>query len=167
LELVVDRARLGLQPSSRDRGRSDAGLDVPRSARRCRIGRRDVLEYLGDLAIDWIRVSPGEQLVQNDAQRAGVEPVGQRGRQRDADMQYPLHKAEVALETVRNEIYTAATKFPPFNSAHEGAAVIKEEFDELWEAVKGKQLSKQDQYGEAVQVAAMAVRFMLDCGPDE
>ena len=81
--------------------------------------------------------------------------------------QYPSHKVQAALDAVRHELYEASSKFPPFNSAHEGAAVIKEEYDELWDAVKGKQFSKQDQYGEAVQVAAMAVRFMLDCGPNE
>lgn len=34
------------------------------------------------------------------------------------------------------EMADASSKFPPFNSGHEGFAVLKEEVDELWEAVK-------------------------------
>ncbi|MBA7577647.1 hypothetical protein ES708_19500 [subsurface metagenome] len=52
---------------------------------------------------------------------------------------------------------------PYFNSYHEGYAVIKEELDELWEEVKkypnqdNKNLKK-----EAIQIGAMALRFVYD-----
>ena len=51
-----------------------------------------------------------------------------------------------------------------FNSHHEGYAVIKEELDELWEEIRKrdglrmKPLLKK----EAVQVGAMALRFLVD-----
>jgi glutamyl-tRNA reductase len=50
------------------------------------------------------------------------------------------------------------------NSAHEGWAVIWEELDELWDEVRAKQGARDvaKMRKEAVQVAAMAMRFVLD-----
>lgn len=62
------------------------------------------------------------------------------------------------------ELSVACAEFPVFNSAHEGYAVIKEELDELWDEIKDKNSTKTLQYHEAKQVAAMAIRFMLDLG---
>lgn len=65
---------------------------------------------------------------------------------------------------VQRELERATTKFPPFASAHEGYAILLEEVDELWEEVK-KSPSNRDPKAlrkEAVQVAAMAIRFIRD-----
>ena len=43
---------------------------------------------------------------------------------------------------------------------HEGYAIIKEELDELWEEIKSKNRTPTNLYIEAMQVAAMGVRFM-------
>lgn len=69
-----------------------------------------------------------------------------------------------ALTEVEEEVIFAARKFPEFNSAHEGFAVLKEEVDELWEEVRAKQGTRDPGKlrKEAVQVAAMALRFILD-----
>lgn len=61
-----------------------------------------------------------------------------------------------------------AAKWPPFNSAHEGYAILLEEMDELKAHVWANQ-KRRDLDGmraEAVQVAAMAVKFiqMIDSG---
>lgn len=69
---------------------------------------------------------------------------------------------ERVLELVRLELVSATRKFGPMASAHEGYAVILEEMDELWEAIKSKNLTREDIQAEAIQVAAMAVRFLLD-----
>lgn len=69
------------------------------------------------------------------------------------------------LEDVRAELTSAMAAFPPFNSAHEGFAVIQEEFNtELWEEVCAKQGARDiaRMRKEAVQVAAMAIRFIHD-----
>ncbi len=68
------------------------------------------------------------------------------------------------LEDVKDEVSRAVSKFPPFNSAHEGWAVLFEEVDELWEEVRAKQGERHldDMRTEAIQVAAMAVRFAMD-----
>lgn len=68
---------------------------------------------------------------------------------------------DTALE-VANELNSAREKFPPFHSAHEGFAVLKEEVDELWDEIKMKGASKARMREEAIQVAAMAIRFVQD-----
>ena len=65
------------------------------------------------------------------------------------------------LRNVGEEVERAQAKFPPFNSGHEGYAVIKEELDELWDHVKGNTAYSPAAMIEAQQVAAMGVRYML------
>jgi len=67
---------------------------------------------------------------------------------------------EQASMEVLQELHRARKKFPKLNSGHEGYAVILEELDELWECVKNNQphLARK----EAVQVAAMALAFMVE-----
>lgn len=75
------------------------------------------------------------------------------------------HSVHLALEEVRQEIYKAKKNWPdPAHSAHEQYAVLLEEVDELWDHVKVNQ-KKRDLVAmrkEAMQVAAMAVRFMTE-----
>lgn len=67
------------------------------------------------------------------------------------------------LTLVRAELIRAMTKHPTsFHNAHEGYAVLQEEADELWEAVKGDDAYTKWGLDEAVQVAAMGVRFVVD-----
>lgn len=69
------------------------------------------------------------------------------------------------IEKVLLEVLRAQQLFPPFNSGHEGHAIIREELDELWEAVKLKQstVGRDDKMQkEATQVAAMAIRFLIE-----
>lgn len=68
------------------------------------------------------------------------------------------------LDEVQGEVMNAQKHWPAFNSAHEGFGVLMEEVDELWDHVKTNQ-HKRDIKGmrkEAIQVAAMAVRFALE-----
>lgn len=71
-----------------------------------------------------------------------------------------------AFREVREEFDRAARLWGSMQSAHEGYAIILEELDELWEMVqqsqKGK-VTREEMRAEACQVAAMAVRFMVDC----
>jgi hypothetical protein len=63
------------------------------------------------------------------------------------------------------EATRAAEEFPGFHSMHEGYAVILEELDEMWEAIKSN--DREAAFQEAVQVGAMAARFIADFGADE
>lgn len=78
----------------------------------------------------------------------------------------PKDGSEGLLGLIEQELKTAQTSYPAFHSAHEGYAVLKEEVDELWEAVRKKQGTTgrpEAIRAEAVQVAAMAIRIILDC----
>lgn len=64
------------------------------------------------------------------------------------------------LERVTDELAAARRKFPNFHSAHEGYAVLLEECDELWDAIKHD--DGDGMRREAIQVAAMALRLLTD-----
>jgi hypothetical protein len=67
------------------------------------------------------------------------------------------------IDEVLREYNSATATHGPFNSAHEGYAVLDEERDELWDEVKKRNHNKVAMRREAVQVAAMALRFIVDC----
>lgn len=70
-----------------------------------------------------------------------------------------------AHDDIAAELVRARAKHPgPFNSSHEGYAVLAEEVDELWDEVK-KQTDERSfakMRKEAVQIGAMALRFIED-----
>lgn len=68
------------------------------------------------------------------------------------------------FDDIRKEVETAEAKFAPMNSAHEAYGVLLEEVDELWAHVKTNQKRRdiEAMRKEAIQVAAMAVRFARD-----
>jgi hypothetical protein len=65
---------------------------------------------------------------------------------------------------IKQELIRATQGNGAFNSAHEGYAVLLEEVDELWDEVKLKRKlrDKTKMKAEAVQIAAMAIRFIHD-----
>jgi hypothetical protein len=72
----------------------------------------------------------------------------------------PLNRV---LDELRIEVSKARSKHAPMNSPHEGWAVILEELTpELWEHVCGDTGRSPEARHEALQVAAMGVRYILD-----
>lgn len=71
---------------------------------------------------------------------------------------------EKAYELVQAEVERAISLYPAFRSHHEGYAIIKEEVEELWEIIKRKpdSVKLEELREEAVQTAAMALRFLID-----
>ena len=65
------------------------------------------------------------------------------------------------MQAVDAEYRRAVSLHGAFNSTHEGYAIIKEEVDELWDGVK-KNDDKKLLREEAIQIAAMAIRFCID-----
>lgn len=74
-----------------------------------------------------------------------------------------MQTTRITLE-IRAELDRAMLRWPSMKSAHEGYAVILEELEELWELVRVK--TDQHDYAamekEAIQIGAMAARFVLD-----
>lgn len=68
-----------------------------------------------------------------------------------------------ALRDVEVELVFAVDRFAPFNSPHEGYAVVLEELDEAWDEIKANRALES--LCEMNQVAAMAVRYLVDIGP--
>jgi NTP pyrophosphatase (non-canonical NTP hydrolase) len=73
------------------------------------------------------------------------------------------------LMAVAQEWKNATEKWPVFNSAHEGFAVLLEEMDELWDHVRTNQKNRDlnAMKREAIQVAAMGLRFATEVCDDE
>ena len=67
-----------------------------------------------------------------------------------------------ALRAVGLELIRARRRFAPFASAHEGIAVIREEYLELERAVFHG--TGEEALEEAVQLSAMAARYVIDIG---
>jgi hypothetical protein len=75
----------------------------------------------------------------------------------------------LAISAIVNEYNKATRDHKSFNSAHEGIAVIKEEYDELWDEIKKKPGSRSPEkmLEEAAQLGAMAKRLIVDiCLPE-
>jgi hypothetical protein len=67
------------------------------------------------------------------------------------------------LALVAEELTKARRKFEPFNSPHEGYAVIREELErELWAHVCDNTGRSAEAMDEAIQTAAMALRYVYD-----
>ena len=64
------------------------------------------------------------------------------------------------LRAIFDECERGTEKHGDFASLHEGYAVIKEEFDELWDEIKERDYSLERLEEEATQVAAMAFKFL-------
>ncbi len=113
--------------------------------------------------------------------RRGIVYQDGTGDQQFLSLTDPIDKA---LLDVTREYAQATEKFPvPFHSAHEGLAVIEEEFIELRDEVfrnplknfkncsqgfKDRRIAihKRDMRKEAIQLAAMALKFLTQVVPD-
>lgn len=73
------------------------------------------------------------------------------------------------LQAIFKEYLRASEKFGPFASPHEGASIIREEYEELWEEIKKKPTDRSlvQMREECIQVGAMALRFLVDLCPVE
>src|ERR1035437_5298780 len=69
---------------------------------------------------------------------------------------------DFVMKAVLAELNRALGKHKGIQSAHEGYAVILEELDELREEIKKKQPLTDRMREEAIQVAPMGLRFVLN-----
>jgi len=84
---------------------------------------------------------------------------------REPDATYPeLVEALIAgvMDRVEREVRASMRKHRPMYSPHEGHSVIREELDELWDHVKADTGTSYEGGKEAVQVAAMGIRYLID-----
>lgn len=67
-----------------------------------------------------------------------------------------------ALREIAGELARVMARRPEFNSPHEGWAVLREEVDELWEHVRSDTGRTVEARDEAIQIAAVAVRYAAE-----
>src|SRR6266581_6741784 len=90
------------------------------------------------------------------------------GRKMKAIEANAREKFDQVVAQIWAEYLFAINKFPVFRSKHEGYAIVKEELDELWEEIKVHDKKDGSRVnGEALQLATMAIRFLVDLGFDE
>lgn len=127
-----------------------------------------------DVTIKDVQVGPLGEPLEFPAQSqeappvtATVPPKGASGKTPDQRMNALL--AAVIFPAVRKlgeeaaeELHRANKKHGTlFASPHEGYSVILEELDELWEHIKDNTSRTNEARAEAIQVAAMALKFAL------
>lgn len=66
------------------------------------------------------------------------------------------------VDEVQHELNSARMKFETFPTAHHGLAVLHEEYTELQTEVYARNFDKSKARREAIQIAAMAIRFVED-----
>jgi hypothetical protein len=74
-----------------------------------------------------------------------------------------LQLAEAVANAIDMEYMRASMKHLRLHSAYEGAAVLKEKYDILWEEVR--RLDVEQMRTAAVRLAATALRFVVDTCP--
>lgn len=79
-----------------------------------------------------------------------------------------MNDVVAVFSEVISELRKAQEKHEPMHSAHEGLAVIWEEFEELKHEVWKQRHDMQSMRQETLQLAAMTIRFLIDvCGKEE
>ena len=74
-------------------------------------------------------------------------------------------KLNELTELIEKEMTFGFIEYGPYHSAHEQYAVLKEEVEEWWDAIKGN-MADSCQY-ELLQVAAVALRYIIENGDAE
>ena len=67
-------------------------------------------------------------------------------------------------DLVGNEMQFGYKKYGKYHNSHEHYAVLKEELDEYWDDVKANKSETPQAMYELVQVAAVALRYVLERG---
>lgn len=66
-----------------------------------------------------------------------------------------------ATQEVLKELSRANKEFSLFNSKHEGISIIREEFEEMWDEIKEKNVSNVNVQAKCIQLGAMAIKFLI------
>lgn len=85
-----------------------------------------------------------------------------RGEENARDRVNPRTLLEVAMEYTR-----AISLHGHFHSLHDGYGVMAEEFDEFWDEIKARHPDRSKLKEEAIQLAAMCLKFVDDFCTDE
>lgn len=74
----------------------------------------------------------------------------------------PAFRYSLVIEAVFDEVVRARSEHAPMRGAHDGHALILQEVHGLWGAIKDRRCDAQEMRDRAIQVAAMAVAFVVE-----
>ena len=77
-----------------------------------------------------------------------------------------MNNQDIIILNILEEVKSTRKCYGKIHSPHEGYAVLLEEVRELERAVFATFKTRKRMYNEALQVAAMAIRFIMDCCPE-
>lgn len=133
----------------------------------------DFLDKLGRRGISGRLVQSEHEQDADDGTEVGAQATPSPATQpvpESGDERYQRQRGAIdeIVQEVKDALYHAITKHRGMNSPHEGYAVIKEELEELWDEIKADGGGRDDaSREEALQVAAMAIRYVLDLDPSD
>lgn len=78
------------------------------------------------------------------------------------DLHNKINALSTVLDELQEELGKALMKHASMCSPHDGHGVIREELEELWDHVKADTGRTPEARKEALQVAAMAIRYVVD-----
>ncbi len=76
-------------------------------------------------------------------------------------------RVKLVMDEIEAEYWRIKQKYNDLNNPHEGYACLLEQCDELWTEVCRHKRNNAQMRAEAIEVAAVAMRFVLDLGGAE
>lgn len=149
-------------------------IPVPGLSSRLTSGKGlDIDRFMQDFAakLNEAPVTADGNVVEAEIHHAGDDPEDEAAEQQLAEAEGEQRvidstdRVEGVLQELLDELERAVRKHDSMNSAHEAHSVIREEVEELWEHVKADTGYTSAARHEAIQVAAMAIRYVLDLDP--
>jgi hypothetical protein len=96
------------------------------------------------------------------------DPEEEEEEEEDEEEADLTSESDPMMDAIWSQVNYGRMTFGSFRNAHEGFAVMLEEVDELWDSIKLNQKKHPERdnliWHEAVQVAAMAIRIIMECG---
>jgi len=71
---------------------------------------------------------------------------------------------EKLIKMIDREIQEGFARYNQYHNSHEHYAVLQEEVDEWWDAIKGNTSHTHESLYELIQIAAVALRYVIERG---
>lgn len=68
------------------------------------------------------------------------------------------------VDILNREMFEGFARYGQYHNSHEHYAVLQEEVDEWWDTVKNNESHTHESMYELIQVAAVALRFVVERG---
>lgn len=118
-------------------------------------------DWLGTPPAKPTELGPISESIRNFAEEKRGKRMILRTEEYDKNLP-PKLSVEDVFGQIQIELEKVKKKHKPFNSPHEGWAIMLEEVDELWEHVRANTGRGVEAKKEAIQIAVAAIRYITD-----